>query len=54
MSYVTYAMDLGFSFYNINGVKFQDFIAILLQDRKVSIRESISDWEARHRKYRRF
>jgi hypothetical protein len=49
MSYVTYAIDLGIPFYDLSGVKFQDFIVELLRNRKASIRRPIPGWHTEFR-----
>jgi hypothetical protein len=49
MIYVERMMDLGFSLYDMTGVKFQDFIVRMLRHRKAGIRRPTPGWNPRYR-----
>jgi hypothetical protein len=49
MVYVEHIMDLGFSLYDMTGVRFQDFIVRTLRHRKAGIRRPTPGWGSQYR-----
>jgi len=49
MAYVERIMDLGFSLYDITGVRFQEFIVRTLRHRKAGIRRPTPGWGSQYR-----
>jgi hypothetical protein len=49
MAYVERIMDLGFSLYDMTGVRFQDFIVRTLRHRKAGIRRPTPGWDLQYR-----